>query len=316
MSLEQYLETLADNERSVSSADLMNLSAITQEGMGVLRDIWPDIDDERREDVLNKLINLSEDNLDADFSDLFRFCLSDENPVVRSKAIEGLWECDDRTLVTPLINLLIQDPYDNVRATAAAALGKFATLSQNGKMLDKDGEKIKEILMQTIQNSPDGHEIRRRAIEAVAPFNTSDVQQTIQKAYESNQMEVRCSAVYAMGRSCDIRWLPVILTELRSDHSPMRYEASNACGELGEEPAVPHLIPLFEDDDHQIQISAISAVGAIGGSLARKALIHCLKSSDDLVVEAAQEALHNLESIDESMGFASDSYTRIPRSPF
>lgn len=301
MTLEQYLETLADTERPLSNADLMSLSAITQEGMGVFRDVWPDIDVERRENVLNKLIGLSEDNLDADFSDLFRFCLNDENPDVRSKAIEGLWECDDRTLVTQLITLLMQDPHDNVRATAATALGKFATLAQNGKMLDKDGEKIKEILMQTIQDNPDSHEVRRRAIEAVAPFNTSDVHHTIQSAYDSEQIEMRCSAVYAMGKSCDVKWLPVVLAELRSSHAPMRYEASNACGEFGEEPAVPHLIPLFEDDDHQTQMSAISAVGAIGGSLARKALLHCLKSSDDLAVEAAQEALNNLEAIDESM---------------
>jgi HEAT repeat protein len=63
---------------------------------------------------------------------------------------------------------------------------------------------------------------------------------------------------------------------------------------MGEEDAVPHLIQLFKDEDQQAQTSAISAVGAIGGSLAKKALLSCLKSSDDLVVEAAEEALEVL----------------------
>jgi len=312
VALEQYLYALADNARSLRTADLMNLSGMAPEDLGLLRDVWPGMNAGRRKDILGWLIEISEDNLEADFNDLFRFCLGDEDREVRAKAIEGLWECDDRALVTPLIALLGEDPSDSVRAAAAIALGKFAVLSQRGKMLEKDGERIKEFLMQTIQHARDDQELRRRAMEAVAPFNTSDVQQIIQEAYWSDQIEMKCSAVYAMGKSCDSRWLSIILAELRSPHRAMRYEASIACGELGEEPAVPHLIPLFEDDDHQTQLSAISAVGAIGGSLARKALLHCLKSSDDVAAEAAQEALEALEAGDETMSFTSDAYSSRP----
>ncbi|MDA0988095.1 MAG: HEAT repeat domain-containing protein [Chloroflexi bacterium] len=291
----------------------MSLSDMAPEDLALLRDVWPGIDAVRKEDLLGRLIDLSEDNLDAEFNDLFRFCLGDENPEVRAKAIEGLWECDGRALLTPLITMLREDPSENVRSAAAMALGKFAALSQIGKMLEKDVGKIKEFLMQTIQNSRESQEVRRRAIEAVAPFNTADVQQIIQDAYVSEQIEMRYSAVYAMGKSCDPRWLPTILAELRNPDPAMRYEASNACGAMGEEPTVPHLIALFQDDDRQTQVSAISAVGAIGGSLARKALLHCLKSSDDVAVEAAQEALESLEAGDEIMSFTSGVHT--PRPP-
>lgn len=312
MTLEQFLNALADRKRPLRSTDLIGLSDMTPEELDLLRRVWPDVDAQRREEILGRLIELSEDSLDADFNDVFRFCLSDGNPGVKAKAIEGLWECDDRTLVTTLTNLLGQDPSEQVRAAAALALGKFAVLSQSGKMLSKDGEKVKRSLIQAIQNAREGQEVRRRAIEAVAPFNTPDVQQIIQKAYQSDQMEMRCSAVYAMGKSCDPQWLPTILAELRSPHAAMRYEASNACRELGEESAVPHLIPLFQDDDRQTQVSAITAVGAIGGNLARKALLRCLKSSDDVAVEAAQEALNNLEADDEPMGFTPDVYSSSP----
>jgi len=162
VALKQDLDALADNERPLRTADLMSLSDMTPEDFGLLRDVWPDMDAGRRKDILGWLIELSEDNLDADFNDLFRFCLGDEDPEVRAKAIEGLWECDDRTLVTPLMALLGQDPSDNVRAAAAVALGKFAVLSQRGKMPEKDGERIKEFLMQTIQNARDDQELRRR----------------------------------------------------------------------------------------------------------------------------------------------------------
>ena len=309
-SLEQYLETLADDERPLRSADLMQLSDLTSEDLRLVASAWIDINAGRRTDVLTRLIQLSEENLEADFSDLFRHCLGDETPEVRAKAIEGLWECDDRALVTPLITLLSQDPSEDVRAAAAMALGKFALLSQTGKLLQKDGERIKQNLMRALLDGDESLSVRRRAMEAVAPFNTDDVQRVIQDAYKSSVHGMRYSAVYAMGKSCDPRWLPTILAELQNSDAAMRYEASNACGELGEESAVLHLIPLFEDDDHQTQISAIAAVGNIGGSLSRKALLRCIKSADDVAAEAAQEALDNLDAGERT--FTKDAYPPRP----
>ena len=299
MSLEQCLSAIVDSEQPLRSADLMTLSGMTTEELEAIRAAWQDVDADRRQQVLQRLIDIAEDNLDADFNSLFRLCLKDEDWEVREKAIEGLWECDDRALVLPLARLLTEDPSDRVRAAAAMALSKFSVLAQRGKILSKDGERIRESLTSAIRNSRETQEVRRRAVEAVAPFDTQEVHQIIREAYVSDQLEMKCSAVYAMGKSCNPQWLSTILHELRNPHPAMRYEASNACGEMGEEDAVPHLIQLFKDDDHQAQTSAIAAVGAIGGSLAKRALLGCLKSSDDLVVEAAEEALEVLGETDD-----------------
>ena len=75
MALKQDLDALADNERPLRTADLMSLSDMSPEELGLLRDVWPDMDTGRRKDILGGLIELSEDNLDIDFNDLFRFCL-------------------------------------------------------------------------------------------------------------------------------------------------------------------------------------------------------------------------------------------------
>ena len=294
MTLEQCLNVIVDSEQPLRNAELMTLSGMTIEELEAIVSAWEDVDSDRRQQVLQRLIDIAEDNLDADFNSLFRLCLKDEDPEVKAKAIEGLWECDDRSLVTPLAGLLRDDPSDRVRAAAATALSKFSVLAQHGKILSKDGERIRESLTSAISNSGESQEVRRRAVEAVAPFNTTEVHQIIREAYSSDQLEMKCSAVYAMGKSCNSQWLSTILQELSSPHPAMRFEASNACGEMGEEDAVPHLIQLFKDEDQQAQTSAISAVGAIGGSLAKKALLSCLKSSDDLVVEAAEEALEVL----------------------
>ena len=299
MSLEQCLSTIVDSEQPLRSAELMTLSGMTTEELERIRLEWEDVDSERRQQVLQRLIDIAEDNLDADFNSLFRLCLKDDDAEVRAKAIEGLWECDDRVLVLPLARLLTEDPSDRVRVAAAMALSKFSVLAQRGKILTKDGERIRESLTVAIRNAGETQEVRRRAVEAVAPFDTAEVHQIIREAYGSDQFEMKCSAVYAMGKSCNPQWLATILKELSSPHPAMRFEASNACGEMGEEEAVPHLIQLFKDDDQQAQTSAIAAVGAIGGSLAKRALLRCLKSSDDLVVEAAEEALEVLGETDD-----------------
>ena len=90
----------------------------------------------------------------------------------------------------------------------------------------------------------------------------------------------------------------------------MRYEAASACAELGEEKAVPYLVPLIRDDEHQVQLAAIRALGAIGGPLAERAIRQCLRSDDEALQEAAEEALHHLEIEHDPMSFKSQGYGR------
>ena len=56
MSLEQYLETLADDERPLRNEDLMQLSDLTSEDLRLVASAWRDIDAGRRRDVLTRLI--------------------------------------------------------------------------------------------------------------------------------------------------------------------------------------------------------------------------------------------------------------------
>ena len=55
------------------------------------------------------------------------------------------------------------DPSDKVRAAAAMAMSKFAVLAQSGKILAKDGDRIKESLTAAIRNPNETQEVRRRA---------------------------------------------------------------------------------------------------------------------------------------------------------
>jgi HEAT repeat protein len=69
---------------------------------------------------------------------------------------------------------------------------------------------------------------------------------------------------------------------------------------------VPHLIPLLQDDDYHVQLAGINALGKIGGPLAKKVLLHCVKDGDATLEDAARAELQNLELLEDPMAFSSD----------
>jgi len=107
----------------------------------------------------------------------------------------------------------------------------------------------------------------------------------------------------AMGKNCNPAWLPILTKELGSTDAEMRYEAAGACGELGEEDAVPHLIRLISGPDTEVQLAVIRALGKIGDSEAKTCLEKCLDSSNEAIQQAAEQALYDLEVGEEPLSF-------------
>ena len=100
--------------------------------------------------------------------------------------------------------------------------------------------------------------------------------------------------------------MPLLVKELQSNQPSIRFETANACGELGDEDAVLHLLHLLQDEDYQVQMAGISALGKIGGLLAKRALLRCIKESDASLEEAARAALEDIEFLEDPMAFSSE----------
>lgn len=249
-------------------------------------------------------MELSEYNVELDFEDIYRIALADEDEEVRSEAIEALWECDDRSLIDPLVSLMRQDQSEMVRAAATGALGKFALLSEFGELRPRDAAKVEAALLSAIEEPGESTEVRRRAIEAISPLSRPQVQEIIRQAYGSADPGLKGSAIYAMGRNCDPMWLPILIAELSSDDPEMRYEAALACAELEDDRAVPQLVLLAYDEDDQIQAAAIAALGRIGGNEARRELERLLGDSRERVRQAAEEALEEMEFQQDPLSFS------------
>jgi HEAT repeat protein len=294
-SLENYLKDLRDTGRPLVVSKLVNLSDLSREEMQTFGSAWAAIDVARRRQIVEMLVELAEDNFELDYNEIFRLCLGDGDGEVRAKAIEGLSECEERSLLDPLIGLLLGDLDGSVRAAAAAALGTFAMLAEFGELPAHDADKVEKVLLTAFNNKKEQIDVRCRALEAISMLSKPQVGDMIRQAHQSDILEFRASALCAMGRTCNSDWLSILLQELGSPYPQLRFEAARACAELEAEEAVPRLIELIQDSNAQVQISAIDALGRIGGREAKQALQECLDNADDALGQAAEGALDEMK---------------------
>jgi HEAT repeat protein len=250
---------------------------------------------ERRRQLLQMLNASSESNFEMDFRDINHMALKDPDSEVRQYAVEGLWEDESLLLMHKLIQIIQHDLSPTVRTAALTELGRFILLGEYGKIPQEQAMLAIDAAL-TIFNSDEENDLRRRALEAVANSGHDSVSEMINELYTHDELPMRMSAVFAMGRTCDTDWAPEILREMTSEHPELQFEAARAAGYMELTEAVSHLMRLIEQsEDIEVIEIAIWALGEIGGDRARKYLTELLTraeaQSDDVIYEAAQEAL-------------------------
>lgn len=300
---DEFLGQLFDPAGTIASSKLLALSSLSDAEVPAFRTAWMAAQEEVRGKLLERLINLTEDNAEADFDAIFRIALDDVAPEIREKAIDALWECHERWLLNRLSDMAEGDADVDVRGAASGALGKFVLLGALEELRPSLVEEVEAVLKKIIENQAEPVTVRRRAIEALSPSGDPAVNDAIRDAYYSDDRELKISALFAMGQHCDEGWLPVLLSELKNPDPTLRFEAARACGELEDERAVPSLVLLLKESDAEVQEAAIEALGRIGGDDARAALKRCLSGSDPRVREAAQAALEEIAANENSLGF-------------
>jgi HEAT repeat protein len=226
---------------------------------------------------------------------VFFTALDDEDAAVRSSAIGGLWEYEGRNLIAPLLRLLERDEEPEVRMEAALALGRFVLLFELGKLREQHFEQVERGLRRTLDDEVEVDEVRARALEALGALSCRWVSDAIEQAYEGESPRIKISALHAMGRSCESRWLPMLADELTNDDPETRYEAAAALGSIADRRAVSHLAPLLGDADPEVKGAAIAALGQIGGPQAKTLLRTLLKDPSPSVQESATAAMEEAD---------------------
>ena len=289
------------SDSEILNADLARFSELNDDDLSQFRKAWSNAEIIRRVETAGKLVSLGEDDVTLDFTRVFRAFLDDPDPGIRIKALDGLELEDKYAVVRPILTTLKTDECPEVREAAARAAGKFAVLAESGDLPEAIGQDIFEGLLEVLENTSEPIGVRRRALESIAAFQQELVTNYIEDYYYSDGPGARSSAIFAMGRNCQSRWLDFIMDGLQSDDSEIRFEAARAGGEIGEEEAVPGLLILLDDTDHEVQEASIMALGKIGGRQAMQALQQLSESQDTRIKEAAKSALTELEICEDPL---------------
>ena len=294
MSLADVLATLSDSDGPLPDSTLAELSELKPRELALLAQAWDSTAQQRRREVVSRLAELADSNIELSFHGIFRHCLSDDDAEVREEAVRGLWECEDGSLADTFIFLMEQDSSEAVRAEAARALGRFALLTEYGALAREYAHLIAGALLNMVRDTSQPVDLRGAALEAVAPLSLSQVETVITDSYRNDDDRIRMSALRAMGASCDPSWLPALFRELYSSDSDMRREAAAALGAIEDEASVSQLAELVYDEDVEVRLATIRALGNIGSTEATECLKLCLDDPDEAVSRAAEEILDEL----------------------
>lgn len=301
MTLDDFRRRLADLP-TAPPKEAAILSDLDRTRLAEVRRAWPKLPTETRRDLVTEMNELGEENIAYNFGRVLKLALRDADATVRAMAIEALWEDEGEDILAYLLDEGLSDTDLPVREAATRALARFSQLAAEEEIDERWVQPLRGRLLALVRGD-DSTEVRRRALEALSVFTEdADVTGEIARAYASPDAIIQMSALYAMGRNLDQRWLDTIIKEMDSDSPGLRYEATKASGEFGDRRAVPQLIERLGDDDREVQLAAIGALGRIGGSASINILRRLSSSKEEIVREAAEEALDEATFLNNPIG--------------
>ncbi len=293
---DDILAALLDDSRPFPPAFLHRFSDLTPTDLTKLKTIWPQISTQRRISLMEDLEDLAEIDTLVSFDDLSIFALDDVEPRVRSAALRTLWEADNEKLVPKFIAMMEEDPDEMVRATAASTLGKYVYLGELEEISSTTLKKVEDHLLSVAQSS-ELPIIRRRAIEALGYSSRPEVEALILAAYNNDDPEWLCTALFAMGRSANEEYIPAVIEQLDHPDPEVQFEAVRAAGQLNAGDAREILLEMLQNgiEDDELRMAVIWSLSEIGGENVREALETLLdETEDDVEADFLEEALDNL----------------------
>ena len=296
----------AIRDGDLSQTQVARLSDLSRDNARVLAAAWESIPEENRIDLVRRFDELSEERVDLNFGRALRVALNDRSAVVRQLAVAGLWEDESSELLDRLRDILQNDESPDVRAQAAAALERFSSKAVVGSLDESVASDLRDSLRRSAIDAGAPYAVQRRALESLGPYAADpEISSLISEAFNSEDHGLQCSALYAMGRSQDARWLPTILVQLESEDPEIRFEAARAAGLLGSADALPVLLQAARDEDAEVRHVAIGAISQIGGRGAVRALERLAEDAGEADLELIQSAIDDVNTLIEPLQPAS-----------
>ena len=295
--LNEVLSALAESEsqdkQTVSPTLVYGLSDLSPTEWQRVAMAWRPLSPPTKRRIMRALHEASEALFEVSYREMALHNLGDESAGVRENAIELLWTDESEQSMRQLIRLADHDPEPAVRIRAVKALGRFILLGEFGDVSEDLAQSAQQLALRIHTDATEPLELRRRALEALADSSHPRVKELISSAYADGNLDLKISAIFAMGRTCNSVWRNILLEELESNDNEVVYEAATACGHIQLEDSVSRLGELALHDDREIQLTAIWALGEIGGPRA----VEILTNLEDIVEDEETVAVVN-EALD------------------
>ncbi|NOZ48635.1 MAG: HEAT repeat domain-containing protein, partial [Chloroflexi bacterium] len=300
--LSPYIKILQDPAQEIDYLQITPFSDLNSAELMQFRAGWATLTPGRQLEVLRVMVQVTEDYFEYDFGKIFAGLLHEPDPQIRLLAIEGLLEDDRPQLIPEICKLLETDSDPEVRAAAAGSLGRFI-YAASIELIGERSVAAAKALLRTCYTDP--HEallVRRRALESLAASYEDDIDVLIESAYYADDADMYLSALFAMGRNGDRRWVPYLAEGLSHEIAELRLEAMRALGEIGDRESAMHIVQLLHrETDSEVRLAAIMALGRIGGDKAQEALNWLLTWEDEEIDAAVALALEEHALSDTSV---------------
>jgi HEAT repeat protein len=276
------------------------LSNLVLTDLEAVKEAWGAIPVARRLEVLGQLSGAERKSARFDFNAIYEFAASDPEPTVRQAAVESIVAENGPSPLATVSRLATTDPDPSVQEAALRCLGPFALLAAIDQLGDGAEDRLRSLLLDVLNNPKSMLGARREALAAVGYLDNGVVNLDIRKGFFDD--DLRNWAIQAMGHTANPEWIPMLLSETVNLDSTVRQAIAYACGDIADEQAAEGIAELVDDPDTGVRLAAIWALGQIGGEDARETLIYALEDDDDDIKKAAEEAISELEEIEDPLG--------------
>jgi len=298
------VDGLLDENKAFEFAHLKFFSDISKDDLNSVIQIWDQVSDQKKNNLLNGLTQLMATDTLISCDDFSKFLLEDSDDTIKAKAIELLKECPDTKLIQIFSKYLQSKDNPILNKAAARGLGKYVLLGELDEISTDDGRFVQDILVQQYQNQTDDA-VRMEILKSLGYSSRSAIPPFIKKALNHENKAWSVAALIAISRTADQKWEPVIQEKLSDPDIEIQKEAVKAAGELELSTLSEPLIDLLEEFsiDDDIYYHIIWALSQIGGNNVKELFESLLAlSEDDEFSDMIDIALENLEL---SNGFSS-----------
>jgi HEAT repeat protein len=228
--------------------------------------------------------------------------LDDQDPKVRTEAVQSLWNHVDAEVMAKLYGLAQNDPDQTVRCKALSGLGRYIyeTVILDFEWDDPycddwytedDFRRLYALLTNVYTDENKSLDERRFAVEALSFLYDEPIPTFIAELYARPEKKAKISALFAMGRNGTSRWLEILEREIWSRDKEIRIEAIDAVAEMNADVLGKDLWRMTYDHDKDVQMAAIWALGQTGWEEAFDRLDELTLNADPGISQLADAAL-------------------------